>query len=97
MHMSPTHTERIQILISPEARREFEAQARLEGLSLSAWLRAAGEERVRRSREKKAMRTREELERFFAARTAAEQGTEPDWGEHLEVMRESRSQGVPRS
>ncbi len=92
MHMTPTHTERLQILISPEARREFEAQARREGLSLSAWLRAAGEERVRQAQEKSHIRTREELERFFAERTAEEAAAEPEWPEHLEVMRASRSQ-----
>lgn len=93
--MISTHTERVQLLIAPELRRDFEIQARLEGLSLSAWLRAAGKERVERSRARRKLQTKEELESFFAERD--ESGSEPDWTEHLTVIDESRSQGRPSS
>ena len=38
-----------------------------------------------------------DLDRFFAERTAAETGTEPEWEQHLGVMRRSRSTGVELS
>jgi hypothetical protein len=39
--------------------------------------------------------TLETLREFFAACDAVEDGVEPDWEEHLRVIRESRDPGGP--
>lgn len=41
------------------------------------------------------LRTRADLERFFAACDGREQAREPDWDEHLEVIDASRRDGLP--
>ena len=49
-----------------------------------------------RSSSTERFRSRADIERFFAACDALEgPGVEPDWEEHLEVISESRSRGVP--
>ena len=49
-----------------------------------------------RSSSTERFRSRADIERFFAACDALEgPGVEPDWEEHLEVINESRSRGVP--
>lgn len=86
--------ERIQVLISPEEKETFRRMAAREGLSLSAWLRQAGLERLAASRERGRFRSSGELTSFFAVCDAHPgPGREPDWAEHLETMRRSRSHG----
>lgn len=85
---------RIQVIVDEREREVFRAQAEAEGMSLSAWVREAARERIRRQRPER-MRTSADLQRFFAACDAREQGREPDWDEHLEVITSSRVDGLP--
>lgn len=86
---------RVQLVMADDDRDRFVHQARQEGMSLSAWLRTAGRERLERLQSAKLFQSPEEVEAFFEA-CAALGGpeTEPDWDEHLRVMSESRSRGV---
>ncbi len=85
---------RIQVLLSPEEKEAFRRVAVRDGLSLSAWLRRAGLERLAASRQRGRFRSHEELQSFFAACEAHHgTGREPDWAEHLETMRRSRDDG----
>lgn len=86
---------RIQVVIDEREREAFRARAGAEGLSLSEWLREAGRERMARGQPGE-LRTAQDLREFFDACEAREVGTEPDWEEHLEIMRGSRTAGLPQ-
>ena len=89
---------RVQLVMSDDDRERFVDQARQEGMSLSAWLRAAARERLEKRQSVKQFESPEDVEEFFKS-CAAFDGpeVEPDWGEHLRVMDESRSRGVART
>ncbi len=86
---------RVQLVMADDDRDRFVHQARLEGMSLSAWLRAAARERLEKRRSVKLFRSPEDVEDFFRS-CALLKGpeTEPEWDEHLRVMGESRGRGV---
>jgi hypothetical protein len=83
---------RIQVVVDEEERESFRRQAQAEGLSLSAWLRQAGRERLN-SRALPSTGALAALRRFFAECDAHEKGREPDWQHHLEVIEASRQRG----
>jgi hypothetical protein len=83
---------RVQVLLEEAEREQFRRQAEREGLSLSAWLRRAGRERLR-SPQGRRLSTVRELREFFREVDAREKGREPDWDEHLAVMARSRASG----
>ena len=86
---------RVQLVMPDEDRERFFHQARREGMSLSAWLRAAARERLEARQSVKLFESPEDVREFF--RSCAElEGpeTEPDWSEHLRVIGESRGRGV---
>ena len=86
---------RVQLLIPDEDHARFTHQARTEGMSLSAWLRTAASERLDRRSPTERFESRSDVERFFAACDAREgSGIEPDWEQHLPVIRESRGRGA---
>lgn len=88
-------SDRVHIVMAAEERAAYKAAARREGLTLSEWLRQAARDRLRAT-EPVGPSTADELEAFFAARDEAEgDAREPDWGEHLAVMTESRRRGLP--
>ena len=85
---------RVQLTIANEDRDRYLNQARREGLTLSAWLRAAAEDRIGRRQRRKAFASVDELNEFFAECDArAGPGSEPDWEEHLAIINESRRSG----
>ncbi len=84
---------RVQVSLDEKERGLFQREAAREGLSLSRWLRNAASERLERCRENDRLRSPEDLQAFFRECAEREQGQEPDWVQHLEVMRQSRSQG----
>ena len=84
---------RIQVLLSPEEREAFRRMALSEGLSLSAWLRQAGLERLAASQAESRIESAAQLDRFFKVCDAGQSGREPDWEEHLKVIAKSRSSG----
>ena len=86
---------RVQLVMADEDRERFVEQARREGMSLSAWLRAAARERLARRQRVKLFETPEDVEEFFRSCASLEgPEREPDWDEHLGVIDESRGKGV---
>ena len=83
-------------LVMPDADRElFVQQARREGMSFSAWMRAAARERLEASQNVKLFESPEDVKEFFRSCAALDgPEMEPDWSEHLRVMNESRAAGV---
>ena len=82
---------RVQLIIPDEDRDRFVRQARGEGLTLSAWLRAAARERLENRQRADRFTSPAAVEAFFSACDALEgPEREPDWDEHLSVIAESR-------
>jgi len=84
---------RVQVVLADAEREAFRRRAEMEGLSLSAWLRQAGREKLAAHRPSP-ITTIAELRAFFEACDTREQGREPDWEEHLAVMERSRASGA---
>jgi hypothetical protein len=76
-------------MVDSREREAFRRSAAAEGVSLSEWLRQAARDRLADQRFA-AIASAADLDVFFAQRAEAEQGTEPDWSEHLAVMERSR-------
>ena len=86
---------RVQFVIPDEDRDRYLYQARKEGMTLSAWLRAAARERLQQREESKSFQSPEDLEEFFRACDRLEgPEAEPDWGRHLDLVNQSRSGGA---
>jgi hypothetical protein len=83
---------RVQVVLSDEEREAFRQQAAVEQMSLSNWLREAGLKQLDAAQQRP-IRTAEELREFFASRQE-DQGSEPDWAAHLQIMEESRRRGA---
>lgn len=87
---------RVQLIIPDEDRDRFVRQARSEGLTFSAWLRAAARDRLAARERAQRFQSRDDLQRFFDKCDAREgPGVEPDWDEHKRVIAESRMHGLP--
>ena len=86
---------RVQLVMPGDDHDRFVHQARREGMSLSAWLRAAARERLETRQSVKQFESPEDVKEFFRSCAVLEgPETEPDWSEHLRVMSESRGRGV---
>ena len=86
---------RVQLLMSDEDRTRFVYQAHQEGMSLSAWLRAAARERLERQSQVQPFESVADLEAFFVECDKLEpNATEPEWEQHLAVMDEARKRGA---
>ena len=89
---------RVQVILDERERAEFRRQARLDGQSLSAWLREAGRARMREQEHKPKFADLESLAAFFErCDKNVGSGTEPDWAEHKNVIESSRQQGLPEA
>lgn len=89
---------RIHLIVSEPSRTRYAAAARREGLTLSAWLRAAAADRLDRLADAEPFHTEDDVWQFFADRDAEMgSGPEPDWDQHLDVIRASRHRGVAGS
>ena len=87
---------RVQLIIPDEDRDRFVRQARREGLTFSAWLRAAARERLEARQRTDRFESSEDLKRFFEKCSEREgPGVEPDWEEHLQTLHESITDGLP--
>ena len=87
---------RVQLTIPDEDKMRYVQQARREGLTFSAWLRAAAQGRLREMEESERFKSVEDLNRFFAEIDARQEpGVEPDWEEHKRVIEESMLRGLP--
>ena len=86
---------RVQLIIPDVDRDRFAHQARLEGKSLSAWLRAAARERLQKSERAKLFESPEDVREFFRhCDTLEGPDAEPDWSQHLRVISQSRERGA---
>ena len=86
---------RFQLVIPDDDRARFARQASREGLSLSAWLRAAAEERLERQSSLERFSSQADVDAFFTrCDTLAGPEVEPDWERHCAVIAESRSRGT---
>lgn len=86
-------SSRVQVILDEPDLEAFRRRAEAEGLSLSAWLRQAGRERLAARPERKFSDVRQ-LRAFYARCDAREKGREPDWPDHLEVIGRSRRGGA---
>ena len=88
---------RVQLVIPDADKDRFVHQARREGMSLSAWLRAAAHERLAEHQKVERFQSAEDVKAFFKrVHAEAGPGREPDWEEHLAVINESKMRGLPR-
>ena len=86
---------RVQLVMADDDRDRFVHQARLEGMSLSAWLRAAARDRLERRQSVTRFQSPDDVEEFFRSCAALEgPEVEPDWDEHLHAIDESRRRGT---
>ncbi len=86
---------RVQLLIPDEDRDRFVQEARIEGMSLSAWLIAAARQRLADKPRSVPFESAADLQRFFRECDALEgPKVEPDWQPHLDVLNESRRGGT---
>ena len=83
-------------MIIPDTDRAlFVDQARREGKSLSAWLRAAAHARLEDRQRVRRFESPEDVQEFFRECEAMEgPEAEPDWSTHLQVIKESRASGT---
>ena len=87
---------RVQLIIPDEDRDRFIQQARKEGMTFSAWLRAAARARLEERQRVERFESPEDLKRFFDECDARRgPGVEPDWEEHLRTLHESITDGLP--
>lgn len=85
---------RVQVILEEQERELFRWHAQKEGLSLSAWLRRAAQDRVAAQKPKR-ITTVEQLTEFFADCDSLESSRrEPEWSEHVEVLQKSRTGGM---
>lgn len=85
---------RVQLIIRDEDHNRYCYQARQEGVTLSAWLRAAADARLERVAKTHPLDSIEDLEAFFIECDSREtDGPEPDWELHLSVLDEALNQG----
>ena len=88
---------RIQLVIPDEGHDRFVHQARREGLTLSAWLRAAARERLDARQRSELFKSPADMEKFFMACDTLEgPEVEPEWDEHLSAITESRRRNAAR-
>ena len=82
---------KVQLVISDEDHDRFVRQAQSEGMTLSAWLRAAARQRLEEQQRSHPFESPADLEEFFRACDALEgPEQEPDWQEHLAIIDKSR-------
>lgn len=85
---------RVQLVIPDEDRDRFAHQARMEGMSFSAWVRAAARQRLEDRQRVDLFESPAQLDEFFRECDALEgPDREPEWEQHLMVMDESRRRG----
>lgn len=86
---------RVQLVMPDADRDRFVDQARREGMSFSAWMRAAARECLEARQRVELFKSPEDVREFFRSCAALDgPETEPDWSEHLRVMNESRAAGA---
>ena len=85
-------TIRVQVLLDEAEKVRLERGAKRLGNSLSAFMREASLQRLAQLESQKRF-TKTELKEFFKQCGKLEQGREPEWDEHLQVIRGSIARG----
>lgn len=80
---------RVQVIFDEMELSAIKERARRDGLSVSAWMRAAARLHLEDT-ERRRFRTTAELSAFFRDCDGRERGKEPDWEEHVATMERSR-------
>lgn len=89
---------RVQLIMPDKDLDRFVLQARREGMTLSAWLRAAAHQRLGSQQESRFFRNAGDLQTFFRQCDELEgPEKEPDWEQHLRVIEQSRGRGSSSS
>ena len=89
---------RVQLIIRDEDKSRFIHQARKEGLTLSAWLRAAADERLERQSCIDPFESIADMKEFFCKCDKLESHKiESDWEQHLFVLQDARNKGMTNS
>src|SRR5690242_17699949 len=88
---------RVQVLIEASERESFRRAAEQAGQSLSGWMRESALEKLDAAEKTARFASASDLEKFFKACRLREKEREPEWGEQLRVMRESRERGTSRT
>jgi hypothetical protein len=86
-------SERVHIVLDPVEKERFRQMAAREGKSLSEWLRDAAREKLAAARTHGALDSAAALEAFFEECDGREQGREPGWEAHREVIERSLRSG----
>jgi hypothetical protein len=86
-------SRRIHLVLGEEEKALMEQAARREGMTLSAWLREAAADRMKKYAPP-ALSSAEDLRGFFEACDRREEGREPEWDAHRKVIEASRAEGV---
>ena len=96
--MQSNEMARVQLIIRDEDKSRYIHQARKEGLTLSAWLRAAADERLERNSCIDPFESIADMKEFFYKCDKLESdGIEPDWEQHLFVIQDARNKGMTNS
>ena len=86
---------RVQLIIPDDDHARFVQQARREGLTFSAWLRAAAREQLEDRRRADSFASQAQLEEFFReCDYLSGPDREPDWEDHLRAIEESRGSAL---
>lgn len=85
---------RVHIVLDETTKARYRREAEREGMSLGAWLREAAEARLDQRGAERRISSVSELRAFFERCDKSEEGVEPDWENHLQVIRRSRSSGM---
>jgi len=86
--------ERIHVVVGRAEKERFRRVAAREGKTLSEWLRAAAREKLEAAEAREGLGDEASLRRFFAECDGREEGAEPDWASHLDVIHRSRASGA---
>ncbi len=82
---------RVQLIIPDEERDRFVHQARREGMTFSAWLRAAARDRLEERQGFNSFDSPTQVEDFFRDCDNLDgPQREPNWEDHLKTINESR-------
>ncbi len=84
---------RVEVLLDEDEEQRFQRYARRQGISLSAWLREAGNALLKAQASSPTAANPPDLRAFFAACDARESGREPEWEEHLATLERSKTGG----
>ena len=86
-------TTRVQVVMEHSEQEVYRQNARLRGMSLSAWMREAAREKLASEQSRRRIDGVDELREFFAECDRQEDGTEPSWEQHREVIEGSKRSG----